>query len=186
MTQLVSARNGVITPEMKAVAESEKIPLEILREGIAQGLIVIPRNKNHDQCRPTGIGKGLRTKVNANIGTSSEHCHLEEEIRKLEASIEAGTDTVMDLSTGGNLDHIRKILIQRSPVPLGTVPIYQCVVEILGKGKQIPELDESLILDTVRRHAESGVDFITIHSGLTMGAVQKMRKRRIMDVVSRG
>lgn len=186
MTQLESARKGIITPQMESVAQSENVSPEILRDRIAQGLIVIPFNKTRKQCRATGIGLGLRTKVNANIGTSSEHCNLEEEIRKLETSIEVGTDTVMDLSTGGNLDQIRKILIAHSPIPLGTVPIYQCVVELLAQGKQIRDLDESRILDTVQRHAESGVDFITIHSGLTARAVQKMRKDRIMDVVSRG
>jgi phosphomethylpyrimidine synthase len=186
MTQLESALNGVITPEMESVAQSEKISPEILRDRIAQGSVVILRNINHKQCRPTGIGLGLRTKVNANIGTSSEHCNLEEEIEKLDASIDAGTDTVMDLSTGGNLDHIRKILIEHAPIPLGTVPIYQCIVDLMDQGKQIRDLNESRILDTVRRHAESGVDFITIHSGLTARAVQKMRKGRIMDVVSRG
>lgn len=187
MTQLLSAKKGIITPEMKASAAAEKIDAEILRKRIAEGVAVLPKNKKHENCRATGIGLGLKTKVNANLGTSREHCDLEEEIRKLEVSIEAGADTVMDLSTGGNLDDIRKILISRSPVPLGTVPIYQCVVDLMNEGKSAAELDEARIIDTVLRHAESGVDFITIHCGLTKRAVKKMdRKTRIMDVVSRG
>ena len=186
MTQLQAACKDLITPEIKAVAQSEHVQPDVLRERISQGLVVIPKNIRHKNSQPTGIGLGLRTKVNANIGTSSEHSILEEEIRKLKIAMEAGTDTVMDLSTGGDLDHIRQTLIERSPIPLGTVPIYQCVVELLKEGKEIGDLDEARILDTVRRHAQSGVDFITIHSGLTMRAVKKMKKSRIMDVVSRG
>jgi len=186
MTQLEQARKGIITPEMEAVARSEHIAPELLRERMSRGLVIIPKNTRHKDCRSTGIGLGLRTKVNANIGTSSEHCLVEEEIKKLAVSMEAGTDTVMDLSTGGEIDDIRRTLIERSPIPLGTVPIYQCVVELLREGKEIRDLDEARIVDTVRRHAESGVDFITIHCGLTARAVKKMRKSRIMDVVSRG
>ena len=187
MTQLEQARKGVISPEMKAVAEKERIPAEILAKRVADGLVVIPKNSNHVDCQPTGIGQGLHTKVNANLGTSPEHSNLDEEIQKIETSREAGTDTVMDLSTGGDLDAIRKTLISHAPLPFGTVPIYQCVVELLADGKQIPDLDEKRIIETVRRHAESGVDFITIHCGVSARAVEKMnREKRIMDVVSRG
>jgi len=187
MTQLTQARQGIITPEMEEVSQGEKVLPETLRERVAEGTVVIPKNIRHGSCRPKGIGLGLRTKVNTNIGTSQEHCNVTEEIEKLKSSLEAGTDTVMDLSTGGNLDTIRKILIERCPVPFGTVPIYQCVVELLQEGKAVKDLDEARILDTVRRHADSGVDFITIHCGLTKRAVEKMRqKTRIMDVVSRG
>jgi len=187
MTQLTQARQGIITPEMEEVLQGEKVLPETLRERVAAGTVVIPKNIRHTNCRPKGIGLGLRTKVNTNIGTSQEHCNVTEEIEKLNVSLEAGTDTVMDLSTGGNLDSIRKILIERCPVPFGTVPIYQCVVELLQEGKAVKDLDEARILDTVRRHADSGVDFITIHCGLTKRAVDKMRhKTRIMDVVSRG
>ena len=187
MTQLQSARKGIVTPEMESVAKAENVDPETLRQRIAKGLVVIPKNVRHKNCRPTGIGMGLRTKVNANIGTSPEHCDVQEEIEKLEAAIEAGTDTVMDLSTGGNIDEIRKTLISHANVPLGTVPIYQAVVELLADGKGIKDLTEAKILDTVWRHAASGVDFITIHCGVSARAVEKMEKReRIMDVVSRG
>jgi phosphomethylpyrimidine synthase len=187
MTQLTQARQGIITLEMDEVSQVEKVSPETLRDRIAAGTVVIPKDIRHINCRAKGIGLGLRTKVNTNIGTSQEHCNVAEEIEKLNVSLEAGTDTVMDLSTGGNLDSIRKILIERCPVPFGTVPIYQCVVELLQEGKAIKDLDEARILDTVRRHADSGVDFITIHCGLTKRAVEKMRhKTRIMDVVSRG
>ena len=187
MTQLQSAIKGTITPEMKEVASGEKIEAEELRKRIAEGHAVIPKNIRHANCRSVGIGRGLSTKVNANLGTSQEHCDSEEEIEKINVSIEAGADTVMDLSTGGDIDDIRSTLIKHSSVPLGTVPIYQCVVELLKEGKQIPDLDEKRILDTIRRQAESGVDFITIHCGLTKSAVEKMdREERIMNVVSRG
>ena len=141
MTQLISARNGIITPQMQASAAAENIDAETLRKRIAEGVAALPMNIKHDNCRATGIGFGLKTKVNANIGTSREHCFLEEEIKKLEVSIEAGADTVMDLSTGGNLDEIRKILISRCPIPLGSVPIYQCVVDLMNEGKSAAELD---------------------------------------------
>ena len=187
MTQLEQALKGRITPEMEAVARAEHVEPDILRDRISRGYVVIPKNRNHAEARPTGIGLGLHTKVNANLGTSSEHSVIEEEIGKIDISIESGADTVMDLSTGGELDSIRRTLIEHSPVPLGTVPIYQCVVELMREGKEIRDLDEARIIETVKRHAESGVDFITIHCGLSARAVNKMEKKaRIMEVVSRG
>ncbi|HPB31834.1 MAG TPA: phosphomethylpyrimidine synthase ThiC [Candidatus Sumerlaeota bacterium] len=187
MTQLIDARKGMVTPAMEAVALAEKMNPGVLRQSIAEGLVVIPMNNKHMGCRAVGIGRGCRTKVNANIGSSQEHCNINEELEKLSVSIEAGADTVMDLSTGGDLDSIRRLLIENCPVPLGTVPIYQCVVELVHDGLAIRDLSENRIIETVRRHGESGVDFITIHSGLTKRAVDKMpQSGRIMNVVSRG
>jgi phosphomethylpyrimidine synthase len=187
MTQLSVATQGNITAEMEHISGDEKIDAAVVRELVAAGKIVIPRNKKRGECKVIGIGARLRTKINANIGTSQDHCNLNEELEKLRVAVEAGTDTIMDLSTGGAIDHIRKVLIEHSPVPVGTVPIYQAAVEVLREGKTIADLDERRILETIRKHAEDGVDFITIHCGLTLNAVRKMgRKWRIMDVVSRG
>jgi phosphomethylpyrimidine synthase len=187
MTQLSAATRGEITAEMQQVSRDEKLDAAALRDVIAAGKVVIPHNKKRAGCRIIGIGAQLRTKINANIGTSQEHCDLREELEKLRVAVEAGTDTIMDLSTGGAIDHIRRTLIEHSPVPVGTVPIYQAAVELLHEGKEIAELDEQRIVETIRKHAEDGVDFITIHCGLTLNAVRKMdRKWRIMDVVSRG
>ncbi|MCD6386070.1 phosphomethylpyrimidine synthase ThiC [Candidatus Sumerlaeota bacterium] len=186
MTQLESAKKGVITREMQEVAEKEHIRAEDLRELIAQGRVVIPKNVRHS-IKPIGIGERLRTKVNANIGTSPDYCNLVEELKKLDAAVDAGTDTIMDLSTGGTLDIIRKKIIEASPVPVGSVPIYQVAVELLRQGKRIEDMTEEHILDVIRRHAEDGIDFITIHCGVTRRALAKIeRKSRIMDVVSRG
>ncbi len=186
MTQLESAIQGTITPEMQKVAEKEQISPEELRDLIARGRVVIPKNIRHD-IEPIGIGERLATKVNANIGTSPDYCNLVEELKKLDTAIEAGTDTVMDLSIGGNLDIIRKKVIKESAVPVGTVPIYQVAIELLRAGKAIEDMTHDHILDVIRRQAESGVDFITIHSGVTLRALEKIeRKSRIMDVVSRG
>ncbi|RLA86989.1 MAG: phosphomethylpyrimidine synthase, partial [Deltaproteobacteria bacterium] len=127
-TQMAKAKKGELTPEMEAVALQEGLEPEALMEKVASGRAVIPANVNHRGLTPRGIGEGLRVKVNANIGTSSDQTDLEEELRKLEAALEAGTDTVMDLSTGGDLDQIRRKILERCPLPLGTVPIYQAAI----------------------------------------------------------
>lgn len=187
MTQLIKASQDIITNEILTAAKEEGHTSNHLMKLIKDGLAVLPHNIKHVNAKPVAVGKSLKTKVNANIGTSAEHCNINEELDKVKTAIEAGTDTIMDLSTGGNLDIIRRTIIEYSNVPVGTVPIYQAVVELLSEGKRIPELDEKKILDVIKRHAESGVDFITIHSGLTMRAVKKMEKQdRIMNVVSRG
>lgn len=187
MTQYEQARNGQITDEMRAVSKAEQIDSECLRQLIAEGKVVIPRNLNNRNCGCVGIGALLRTKVNANIGTSQDRCNLNEELEKLQAAIEAGADTVMDLSTGGEINTIRKIILEHATVPVGSVPIYQMVVELLRAGKHIEDLTEQIILETIEKHASDGIDFITIHSGLTLNALGKMKRRdRIMNVVSRG
>jgi len=187
MTRIITARQGKITEEIEESAKEEHIDTEILRQSIADGTVVLIRNTNHKNAKLVAIGKNLKTKVNANIGTSMDYCNIKEELKKVEVAIEAGTDTIMDLSTGGDLDLIRKMIIEHSTVPVGTVPIYQAVVEILREGKTIPDLDESKILDVIRRHLESGVDFITVHCGLLLRAVKRMENTgRIMNVVSRG
>ena len=187
MTQYDKARSGQITDEMRAVSQAEGIDSERLRNLIAEGKVIIPRNPNHKNSSCVGIGASLRTKVNANIGTSQDRCNLNEELEKLRVAIEAGADTVMDLSTGGEINTIRKIILEHATVPIGSVPIYQMVVELLRTGKNIDDLTEQIILDTIEKHAADGIDFITIHSGLTLNALRKMKRRdRIMNVVSRG
>lgn len=187
MTLLSKAQSGEITKEMKTVAKKERVSHEYIRENIAEGIIVIPYNKKHKSLEVlSGIGRGLRTKVNANIGTSSEHTNLEEEIEKLDAAIKAGTDTVMDLSTGGDIDKIRRTIIDRSTVPVGTVPIYQAVIES-AKRKGIVNMTEDYIFDVIEKQAEDGADFMTVHCGVTREAIKRLRNQgRVLDIVSRG
>ena len=187
MTQRTEALKGIITPEMKVVAEEEGISEELLREKIAAGRVVIPANRNHQGVKPVGIGENLRIKVNTNIGTSSDHVDLAEELEKLEVSIKAGTDTVMDLSTGGNIDAIRKEIIRHSPIPVGTVPIYEAAIAAAKQRKALAKMRVEGLFEVIERQAEEGVDFITVHCGVTRNAVERLRKSpRLLGVVSRG
>lgn len=169
--------------DLKRTASEEKVSISYVTKGLKEGTIVIPHNPVHKYCRPTGIGRGLRTKVNANIGTSQDYPSLSQELKKLEVCIEAKADTVMDLSTGGNIDRVRKEMIKNSPLPVGTVPIYQAVAEARG----LNNLTADILFDTVEKHASDGVDFMTIHSGVNL-AVSKVinKKKRLMGIVSRG
>ncbi len=187
MTLLRKARDGVLTPEMKRVAERERVDPSELGEMVARGRVVIPANRNHKQLEPCGIGEGLLIKVNSNIGTSSDHIDLEEELGKLEASIEAGTDTVMDLSTGGEVDLIRRKIIAASRIPLGTVPIYQAVIEAVEESGGLVHLTVDKLFEVIERHLSDGVDFITVHCGLTLGGLEMLKAQgRDLDIVSRG
>ena len=187
MTQLGKARSGVITPEMKAVAEKEQVEPAWLRDKVADGRVVITANKRHDQLVPCGIGEGLLIKVNANIGTSSDRDILEEELAKLRASIEAGADTVMDLSTGSDMDSTRRAILNQSTVPVGTVPIYQAVVEAIEEKGGVIHTTVDKIFQVIETQAEDGVDFITVHCGVTRSALEMLKKQgRITDIVSRG
>ncbi|RJR35380.1 MAG: phosphomethylpyrimidine synthase ThiC [Desulfobacteraceae bacterium] len=187
MTQLSDARAGKITPEMKAVAEKEHVDLGWLREQIAEGRVVIPANRNHQGLIPCGVGEGLLIKVNANIGTSSDKVDLEEELAKLEVSISAGADTVMDLSTGGDINLCRRRILRKSSVPIGTVPIYQAVVETINQEGGLIHLTVDKIFEVIENQAADGVDFITVHCGLTRAALETLKSQgRITDIVSRG
>jgi len=187
MTLMDKAREGIVTPEMEQVAKAEGVDVARIVEGLAEGTIVIPRNVNHNHPRPVGIGKGLRTKVNANIGTSPDSADIEEELRKLRAAIEAGTDAVMDLSTGGDINRIRATILQETTVPLGTVPIYQAAIEAQERYGSIVEMSEDDIFGVVEKQALQGVDFMTVHCGVTLETVERLRRQgRLMDVVSRG
>lgn len=181
MTQLVSAKNGEVTEAMGAVAEDEGLqPLQI-RDAVAAGTVVIPKNMHHG-FRARGIGKGLRTKVNANIGYSSHHRDLDEEIEKLNVSIKAGADFVMDLSTGEELDRMRLALLKECPVMFGTVPIYQVISEM-----ELDEFSADDIFDVIERQARQGVDFVTVHCGVTKNSLEKLfNQGRVCGIVSRG
>jgi phosphomethylpyrimidine synthase len=187
MTQLRRAREGVLTSEIKSVAEKERVDPSDLAERVAQGRVVIPANRNHRNLEPCGIGEGLLIKVNSNIGTSSDHIDPEEEMAKLEASIEAGADTVMDLSTGGDVDLIRRRIIAASKIPLGTVPIYQAVIEAVEESGGLIHLTVDKLFEVIERHLCDGVDFITVHCGLTLEGLEMLRTQgRDLDIVSRG
>lgn len=187
MTQLEAARKGRITPEMERVAEDEQVPIDVLVKSVADGTVVIPSNVNREIPRIGGVGAGLRTKVNANIGTSAAFPDIKDELVKLRTAVDAGADAVMDLSTGGNLTDIRKVMIERCPVPLGTVPIYECAVDVVDSRGGITEITADDLLETIERQAKQGVDFMTLHSGITMESINRLRDQgRVTDVVSRG
>jgi len=186
MTQISLAKQGKITTQMKQVAKSEKITGEVIRRGIAAGHIVIPSNPIHSPSG-LGIGKGLRVKVNANIGTSREYCNLKEEVEKANVAIAAGVHAVMDLSTGGNLDAIRRRLLKTVPVPFGTVPIYQAGIEAIEKRGSIIDMTADDMFSMVEHQAKQGVDFTVVHVGITKVSVERLRKqKRLIPMVSRG
>lgn len=185
--QLIEARKGNITAAMKTVADHEEMDAERLRDLIASGKAIIMSNNRHKNFTPRGVGSGLSIKVNANIGTSTERVDVEQEIEKLRVAEEAGADAVMDLSTGGDIDSIRKTIISHSRIPIGTVPIYQAAVEAVRKKKSITKLEPDEIFDVIERQGEDGVDFITVHSGVTRSVLERLKKQgRITDIVSRG
>jgi phosphomethylpyrimidine synthase len=178
LTEMKLAKRGVVTSAMKRIARDEKVDAERVRNGVAKGRIVV-LEKGGEVC---GIGAGLRTKINANVGTSTDFVKVEEELRKIKAAIEAGADTVMDLSTGGNLEEVLKRIIRKSTVPVGTVPIYSAFVNSYRKGA-LPSEEE--ILKSVERHIELGVSFITVHAAMRRKGVE-LTKSRVMRIVSRG
>jgi len=190
MTQLEWAKKKKITSEMRAVAANEGLTPEYIRSCIAEGTVVIPFNINrrqHNKLRIIGIGKGLRTKVNANIGSSPDKVSLVEEKNKLDAAIEAGADSVMDLSTGGDIEKIRRMVLERSILPVGTVPIYQAACETVRRRKKISKMGIDAIFRIIEQQAEEGVDFMTVHCGVTRRIVETLRRReRITGIVSRG
>src|SRR4030066_1583945 len=181
ITQMHHARLGVITPQMESVAQTEKIDPEFLREEIALGRAIIPANINHASRKPMGIGKSLKTKNNANIGNSAVTSEVDNELKKLNLALKYGADTVMDLSTGGDLNKIREAIIKASPVPVGTVPIYQVVTEV----KKIEDITPELLLDIIELQAKQGVDYMTVHCGVLYEYLPLV-KNRITGIVSRG
>lgn len=165
------------------IAKSEKVPAAHISRGISDGTIAVFHNPLHKKVIPCAVGKGLKTKVNANIGTSQDYPSLSNELKKLEVCVEAKADTVMDLSTGGNIDKVRKEIIKNSPLAVGTVPIYQAVADAKG----LQNLTADILFDVIEKQARDGVDFMTIHSGVTLSVAETIKKKkRLMGIVSRG
>jgi len=187
MTQLEFAKNNIVTSLMKRVSRREGInPRQILRH-IQEGKVVITQNLKNNIKKPCGIGIGLKTKVNANIGTSTDKSQIKYELKKLDVAVKYGADTVMDLSVGGELKKIRSEIIKNSPVPVGTVPIYEIAVNATRKRGNFLKFNIGDILDTLRAQAEEGVDFFTIHAGVTRKNINTLKNnKRILGIVSRG
>ena len=182
-----AARSGEITPQMRRVARDEGLTPEAVAERIAAGRVVLPANNRRDLSRPIGIGEDLRTKVNANVGTSTDSFSLPVELEKVAAALEAGADTIMDLSTGGDLTEIRTEILRACPVPLGTVPIYQAVVETIAEQGALIKMPPDKVFDVIERQAQEGVDFVTVHCGVTWDTLDRLRGQgRLTDIVSRG
>jgi len=183
VTQLEFARSGVITDAMKRVGERERLDPELIRAEIARGRLIIPANIHHlaASLDPMGIGIVCSVKINANMGNSAVTSNIDEELKKLHMAVHYGSDTVMDLSTGGNIPEIRKAIIAASPVPLGTVPIYEAITRV----KRVEDLTPELLLQVITEHAEQGVDYMTIHAGILMEYLPLV-KNRITGIVSRG
>ncbi len=181
MTTLMEmAHAGIVTNEIKSVAEKEGVNPDAVRNLVAQGLLVIPKNIN-SKSEPMGIGKLMRTKINANVGTSRDYVDIEAEVEKARTAEKYGADTLMDLSTGGDLDLIRKRIIDAVSIPVGSVPIYQAA------GEGIDNMTSDDMFNAVRKHADDGIDFVTIHAGVTLASFERLEKsERILDVVSRG
>jgi len=187
VNQLSEAKRGRITPQMRKVAEEEGLDPEFIRENLARGEIIIPKNVRRNLSHPKAIGRSTKTKVNTNIGTSTDYADFDYELEKLKVAIEAGTDTVMDLSTGGDLDKIRRSILKACPLPLGTVPIYQAAIESIAEEGALIKMKKDKIFQVIERQAEDGVDFVTVHCGLTTQTLERLRKEgRVTDIVSRG
>ena len=186
-TQMKAAREGKITEEMRIVARDEGQSPQSIRQRLAEGTVIITRNIQRENVHPKGIGKGLSTKINANIGTSPDLCDLELEIEKAKIAVKYGADTIMDLSTGGDLHEIRRTIIKAVNVPVGTVPIYETAIEIANKKGSIMHMTEDDIFSTIEKHAKDGVDFMTVHCGVTQQIVKRLANHpRLMGIVSRG
>ena len=186
-TQMQAARAGKITEAMKEVAAQERQSPETIRERVAKGTVAICANPNHTGVKPAGVGEGLRVKVNANIGTSSDFPDLAPELEKLKEAVRCGADAVMDLSTGDNIGASRRAIIGQSPVMVGTVPIYEATVTAMKERGAVVDMKAEDLLRAIEGQAKDGADFMTLHCGLTREAIARLhRQGRVMDVVSRG
>ncbi len=187
MTQIESAKKGIITEEMKEIARQEGLSPEFIRDGVAKGEIVILTNSKKPPQRLVAVGKGLRTKVNANIGSSEDYASIEEEVEKARVAEEAGADTIMDLSTGGDLRKFRLAIREAFKGPMGTVPIYEAAINSARKKGGIIFMTEDDLFSTIEQHAKDGVNFVTVHCGVTLQTLERLKRQgRITDVVSRG
>ena len=187
MTQMEKAKKGKFTGEMRKVASQEGCSPDKLSEAISRGRAVFPCNGRRKVEKACVIGEGFRTKVNANLGTSQDCAQLKEELAKLKVAVKAGADTIMDLSTGGDLDKIRREVLAHSPVPVGTVPIYQAAIEAVSKTGSIFNMEEEAILAIIEKQMEDGVDFVAVHCGLTQATLERVRHSgRLTNIISRG
>ena len=180
-TQMHYARRGIITEEMQYVAQRENLDPELIRSEVARGRMIIPANIRHTNLEPMAIGIAARCKINANIGNSATTSNIDEELEKLRYAIRYGADTVMDLSTGGDIPEIRKAIIAHSPVPVGTVPLYEAVARV----RRVEDLTPELVLEVIEEQAEQGVDYMTIHAGVLVQYIP-LTTRRLTGIVSRG
>jgi phosphomethylpyrimidine synthase len=180
-TQMHYARRGVVTEEMEYIARREQLAPELVRDEVARGRLIIPANLNHTALEPMCIGVASKCKINANIGNSATTSNISEELEKLHYSVKYGADTVMDLSTGGDIPEIRKAIIAESPVPIGTVPIY----EALARVRRVQDLNIGVMLEVIEEQAEQGVDYMTIHAGVLVQYIP-LTTKRVTGIVSRG
>ena len=181
VTQMHYARRGIITEEMEYVARREDLPAETVRAEVARGRMIIPANVRHVELEPMAIGIAAKCKINANIGNSASASNIDQELEKLHTSVHYGADTVMDLSTGGNIHDIREAILRASPVPIGTVPIY----EALARVARVRDLTPQIMLEVIEEQAAQGVDYMTIHAGVLRQHIP-LTRRRITGIVSRG
>ena len=183
-TQMEAARKGIITPEMKAVAAKEYRTEEEIRGWVAEGKVAICANKNHKCLEPAGVGSMLKTKINVNLGVSRDCKDYNIEMEKVKAAVEMGADAIMDLSSHGDTIPFRRKLTSECPVMIGTVPVYDAVIHYQ---RDLATLTAKDLIDVVRLHAEDGVDFVTLHCGITRHTIDQIRKhKREMNIVSRG
>jgi len=186
MTRIEQARQGTITDEFRQVAAQEGMSPETLVQRLAEGTLVIPINPKRT-IQPIAIGLGCTTKVNANIGTSKDSVSLDTERAKLDILVRHGADAVMDLSTGGPIRELREMILSHAPIAVGTVPIYETVVRTAAEKKTIAKMTADDLFDVIEEHGQQGVDFVTVHTGLTLKAVERLRSQgRVLDIVSRG
>ena len=162
LSQMHYARKGLITEEMEYIAQREKLSADLVRDEIARGRMIVPANINHPELEPMCIGVASLCKINSNIGNSAVTSNIEEELKKLHTSVHYGADTVMDLSTGGDIHEIREAILRHSPVPIGTVPIYEAISRV----KRVEDLNAEVMLEVIEEQAEQGVDYMTIHAGV--------------------
>jgi len=181
VSQMHYARQGVVTEEMGYVAHREKLTPELVRDEVARGRMIIPANINHPELEPMAIGVASLCKINANIGNSAVTSEINEELKKLHTAVHYGADTVMDLSTGGNIHEIREAILRHSPVPIGTVPIYEAIARV----KRVEDLNADVMLEVIEEQAAQGVDYMTIHAGVLIQYLPLISER-ITGIVSRG
>lgn len=186
MTQIELAKLNKISPQMRYVSKNEAMDLESLRSRLKEGKIALIKNSKR-KINPCAVGEGLRVKVNANIGTSKDSYSVYKELRKMDTAIKYGTDAIMDLSTGGDIKKMRKAILKNSTVPVGTVPIYEIAIMAAKKRGHISQIKAQDILEILEAQASEGVDFFTIHSGVTQGVLERLKKqKRLINIVSRG